>query len=152
MITGEIRRCGHRVGFSIIDVATGEEGVLAHLHQPKGPRVGPYRVNLEDLESIGLRAIERSLRARKLTVIDEIAPMEITSGRFIPLVERALDSGTALLVSTHAHLQHPIVHRARRELALVRVRLGNRDALADTLLALLAGKPVEVADADPTVP
>ncbi len=36
MLTKEIRKCGHRVGFSVIDVDTKEEGVLAHLHQQQG--------------------------------------------------------------------------------------------------------------------
>ena len=31
MITKEIRKVGRRVGFAVIDVATGEEGVLAHI-------------------------------------------------------------------------------------------------------------------------
>ncbi|UCF09611.1 MAG: NTPase [Candidatus Bipolaricaulota bacterium] len=137
MVTKEIRTCGHRVGFSVVDVGTGEEGVLAHIHHQGGPRMGRYCVNVRDLETIGLRAIERSLERGCLTVIDEVAPMEITSPGFVPLIERALESGVPLLVSTHAHLQHAIVHRVRRELTLVRVRMGNRDRLVEEVSALL---------------
>ncbi|HDL85850.1 MAG TPA: NTPase, partial [Candidatus Acetothermia bacterium] len=53
MITAEIRKCDHRVGFSVIDLATGKEGILAHIHQQSGPKMGRYRVNLHDLEQIG---------------------------------------------------------------------------------------------------
>jgi nucleoside-triphosphatase len=140
MITREIRRCGYRIGFAVIDIATGVEGVLAHLHQPRGPKVGRYRVNLDDLESIGIGAIERSLDAGTLTVIDELAPMEITSPRFVPIVQRALDEEGPLLISTHANLQHALVHRVRRELDLVRVRLGNRDELVAVVGRLLRGE------------
>ena len=134
MVTKEIRKCGHRVGFSVIDLATGAEGVLAHLHVRGGPKVGRYTVNLKDLEAIGVAAIERALAERELVVIDELAPMEIASPRFIPTVERALASGKPLIVSTHAHLDHPLVHRVRRELKLFRVKLSNRDALVDQIV------------------
>jgi nucleoside-triphosphatase len=137
MITKEIRTCGHRVGFSVIDLETGEEGILAHIHHPGGPKMGRYRVNLRDLEEIGLRAVDRALTAGHLLVIDEVAPMEMTSERFVPLIERALASRQPLLVSTHAHLQHDIAHRVRRELNLVRVRQGSRDALVETVSRLL---------------
>jgi nucleoside-triphosphatase len=146
MVTREIRRCGHRVGFAVIDVGSGEEGVLAHLHQPQGPKVGRYRVNLRDLESIGVAAIERSLKDCRFTIIDEIAPMEVACPRFVPLVEQALESDVGLLISTHAHLQHPIVHRVRQELDLVRIRWGNRDDLVEAVLGRLTGAEGE-ADA-----
>ncbi len=135
MVTKEIRKCGHRVGFSVIDVATGAEGVLAHLHVRGGPRLGRYTVNLRDLEEIGIAAIERAIDGKELVVIDELAPMEVSSPRFIPVVERALASEKALIISTHAHLDHPLVHRVRRELKLFRVKLSNRDALVDAVLA-----------------
>jgi len=135
MVTKEILRCGRRVGFAVIDLASGEQGVLAHIHRPSGPRIGSYRVNLDDLERIGMAAVERSLERGGLTVIDEVAPMEMQSARFISLLERALASDVSLLISTHARLQHPIVHRVRRELSLVRVRLGNRDELVDTVVS-----------------
>lgn len=131
MLTKEIRKCGRRVGFSVIDVATGEEGILAHLHQRKGPRVGRYTVDLESLERIGIAAIRRAMDEKDLVVIDEIAPMELTSSTFIPTVEAALSSDKALLISTHANADAPLAHRVRRELTLFRVKLANRDRLLD---------------------
>lgn len=134
MITKEIRKCGRRVGFSVIDIATGTEGILAHLHVRDGPRIGRYTVNLKDLEEIGITAIARAIAEKDLVVIDEIGPMEITSPRFIPTVERALASGKSLIISTHAHLDHPLVHRVRQELTLFRVKMSNRDALVDEIM------------------
>ena len=61
MTTQEIRKCGVRVGFSVTDLATGREGILAHLHQRTGPRIGRYRVNLRDLEQIGIEAIRHAI-------------------------------------------------------------------------------------------
>lgn len=133
MITKEIRKCGHRVGFSVIDVATGNEGILAHIHQTSGPKMGRYRVNLRDLEDIGITAIDSACKSDKLVVIDEIGPMEITCPAFIPAVERVIASNAAFIISTHAKLDHPLIHRLRQEFTLYRVKLGNRDQLVDRI-------------------
>ncbi|MEN6370152.1 MAG: nucleoside-triphosphatase [Thermotogota bacterium] len=137
MLTKEIRVCGHRVGFAIVDVATRREEVLAHIHQRVGPKVGAYTVNLKSLEEFGIPAILRAIEGNDLVVIDEVAPMEMSSPRFVPAVEAALASPKGLLISTHAHADCPIAHRVRQELHLVRVRLGNRDELVDSILAAL---------------
>jgi nucleoside-triphosphatase len=130
MLTRETRVCGRRVGFAIVDVATGTEGVLAHVHQRVGPKVGRYTVNIESLEQTGIAAILDAVRTKELVVIDEIAPMELLCPAFAQAVEAALASDRALLISTHANSDHPLAHRVRRELTLFRVKLSNRDRLA----------------------
>jgi len=139
MLTSEIRKCGHRVGFSVTDLATDRSGILAHIHQTVGHQIGRYRVCLADLETIGVAAIENAVADSRidLVVIDEIAPMELVSARFVPAVEQALASGKALLISTHAHTDHPLIHDIRRQLDLVRVKLSNRDTLTDTIVLKL---------------
>ncbi len=134
MLTKEIRKCGHRVGFSVIAIDTKEEGVLAHLHQTKGPRMGQYTVNLDDLEGVGISAIRRAVQEKELVVIDELAPMELSSPAFIPAVEQAMASGRDLIISTHAHLDHPLIHRIRRDFILYRVKMSNRDQLVGTIV------------------
>ncbi len=133
MLTREIRKCDHRVGFSVIDVATGTAGVLAHIHQQNGPKMGRYRVNLSDLEQIGIAAVDHALAAGSLIVIDEIGPMEITSLKFIPMVERVIESDAPFIISTHAKLDLPLIHRLRQEFTLYRVKLGNRDDLVEQI-------------------
>jgi len=141
MLTEEIRVCGHRVGFSVFDIATGREGTLAHLHLSSGPKVGRYRVDVRALKEIGIAAIERAIENYDLVVIDEIGPMELSSPAFIPAVEAALESGRSLIISTHAHADVPIAHRVRRELTLLRVKLGNRDRLVGKILHTFGVKP-----------
>ena len=141
MLTKETRVCGRRVGFAIVDVATGTEGVLAHVHQRVGPKVGRYTVNMESLEQIGIAAILDAIRTKELVVIDEIAPMELLCPAFAPAIEAALASDKALLISTHANSDHPLAHRVRRELTLFRVKLSNRDRLAAEVAEALQGAP-----------
>ena len=134
MVTREIRKCGHRVGFSVVDIAMGTEGILAHIHQTSGPKMGRYRVNLHDLEHIGIAAINCALAAGSLVVIDEIGPMEITCPAFIPAVERVIASDAAFIISTHGKLDLPLIHRLRQECILYRVKLGNRDQLVQRII------------------
>jgi len=137
MLTREIRVCGRRVGFAVVDVATGAEGVLAHVHRSRGPKVGRYTVDVDALERVGIAAVHAALRSKKLVVIDEIAPMELSSEAFVPAVEEALANDCALLVATHANADHPVAHRVRQELQLYRVKLGNRDRLVDEIVDAL---------------
>jgi len=136
-ITKELLTCGHRVGFRLIDIATGREGVLAHIHQHIGPKIGKYTVNLNTIHEIGIPAIRSAIRVKDLVIIDEFAPMEVTSPEFIPIVESALASDKSLMIATHATLDHPLVHRIRQELKLFRVKLSNRDRLVDEVSSFL---------------
>jgi len=139
MLTVETRVIGRRVGFAVRNIATKAEGVLAHVHQRTGPKVGRYTVDIPSLEETGIAAVLDAIQTKDLVVIDEVAPMELASDRFVPAVEAALASDRALLISTHANATHPIAHRVRRELQLFRVKLGNRDDLVDEVVGALLG-------------
>lgn len=141
-VVKELSVCGHRVGFALTDLATGRSGTLAHIHQPSGPRIGRYTVNLQTMEELGVPAVEDAIRSCDLVVIDELAPMEMTNERFVPAVESALASSKRLLISTHATYDHSLLHRVRQELYLVRVKVSNRDGLVDEVVrCLLARDP-----------
>jgi nucleoside-triphosphatase len=139
IIGKEVLVCGHRVGFSLIDIATGESGVLAHIHQRVGPKIGKYTVNLDTLHDIAIPAIRHAIESKDLVVIDEFAPMELVSPEFLPIVELALLSDKPLIIATHATLDHPLVHRIRQDLRLFRVKLSNRDRLVSEVAAFLTG-------------
>jgi len=135
-LTKEVRKCGHRVGFALVDVATGEERMFARVGTGES-KVGRYAVDPTIIERIGVPAVDHAIQEKRLVVIDEVAPMELRAAGFVAAVERALASDCALLISTHAHATHPIADRVRQELHLVRVKLGNRDELVGVVSALL---------------
>jgi nucleoside-triphosphatase len=66
-------------------------------------------------------------------VIDEIAPMELTSQRFIRAVEEALASDTDMLVVLHQRSGHPLAERIRAEFDLITVTKDNRGVIADEI-------------------
>ncbi len=113
MISKEIREKGKRVGFKIIDVKQKREGILAHINQKSGPRVSKYRVNLEDLETIGVKAIEDALLSDDVIIIDEIGKMELFSKKFINVVERVLSSNKVVLGTVHARSSHRLAKYIR---------------------------------------
>ncbi|MFH1609313.1 MAG: NTPase [Candidatus Bipolaricaulota bacterium] len=140
LVTQEIRKCGRRVGFSLRDLATGQEGVLAHIHLPAGPGFGRYRINLRDLDEIGAAAIERAVEQRDLVVVDEVGPMELHSPRFIAAVDHALAQARNLLVTVHRASNHPLAYRIRRGVDhYLRLTRDNRDETAAQVIGFFLG-------------
>src|SRR5260370_39888371 len=85
----EVREDGARTGFMITDLSSGREGWLAKKNLTAGPRVGSYVVVSDDLEKIGVAALERSMKgAADLVIVDKIGPMEITSHSFRNSISR----------------------------------------------------------------
>lgn len=104
----EIREGNRRTGFKIIDIATGNKGVLASING-RGPLVGKYHVNLDDLENIGISAIENALEIAEYIFIDEIAPMELKSRSFSNAVWQALESQKPVIAVIHKLSNHPFI-------------------------------------------
>jgi len=139
MVTLEIRKVGRRVGFSVRDILTGKEGVLAHLHLTQGPRMGRYRINLKDLDEVGAAAIERALEEADLVVVDEVGPMELHSPRFIRAVERALEADKHLLVTVHRRSNHHLAYLVRHRVdRYIRLTVSNRERMIQEVIDLFS--------------
>jgi nucleoside-triphosphatase len=142
----ERRVAGIRQGFELIDLLSHEVGTLADV-AGEGPRLGKYRVNLQDLEGIGVTAIETSLERADVTAIDEIGPMELYSEKFGKAIQRALKSPKPIIGTIHSNLRHPIVdeigQRADR-VEVLEVTYETRDRIPDEIagriLRLLGNK------------
>ncbi len=110
----EIIRDGIRYGFKIIDIKSGREGILASINEEKGPRVSKYRVNIPNLEEIGVKAIETALSDdSQVIVIDEIGKMELLSQKFARVVIKALDSRKPVLGIIAFRSFNPIIKRIK---------------------------------------
>ena len=135
--TQEIRRGGRRVGFSIRAVDSGQEGVLAHIELSGCPRVGPYGVNTEDMERVGVSALNRALRSADVIVMDEIGRMENYCPGFQAAVLEALDAPQDVL-GTLQMRSAPFLDRIRRreDIVIKLVTPENRDSMPMLLLGL----------------
>jgi nucleoside-triphosphatase len=141
--TAEIREAGRRVGFTVNDL-DGTSGTLAHVALKSPHRVGRYGVNRDDLERIGVRAIERAVERSRLVVMDEIGRMELCSEAFQDAVMRALDAPVPVFGTIQDRSNRFLdAVRARPDVEVVRLTPSSRDAVRTTvrqkLAALLAG-------------
>ncbi|MCD6177887.1 NTPase [bacterium] len=96
--TEEMREKGKRVGFKI-KTLDQKEGILAHIDLKTPYRVGKYKVNLKDLEEIGVVSIEKAIKQKKIVLIDEIGKMELFSDKFKKAIIEALNSENRVLAT-----------------------------------------------------
>lgn len=129
-VSGEIRERGIRKGFMIKDVGSGVKGILAHVDYRAGPRVGKYRVDLEDLNAIGVGAINRALGDCDLVIIDEIGPMELFSKEFVNVVKGAFSSDKHVIATIHFRTKERLLKRLRlKEIPIRVIEEENREAI-----------------------
>ncbi|MEM2440695.1 MAG: NTPase [Candidatus Bathyarchaeia archaeon] len=145
MVSREVRAGGTRIGFEILDLASGKRGWLAHVNQKIGPQVGKYRVNIADLDSVGVEAILKALRECDIIAVDEIGPMELFSEKFRKAVQEAIESGKLVLGVVHWKARDKLVDavKAHPDTEIFTVTFENRDKLhqkvVDKALRFLAG-------------
>lgn len=99
--TPDIRKNGKRKGFKLVDIKSGEEGVLAHVDVEEGPKVSRYTVDRDDLERMTEKSLENVSDDCGVVVIDEIGTMELFSDRFEKVVEELLRNDISVLAVLH---------------------------------------------------
>ncbi|MFW9915940.1 MAG: nucleoside-triphosphatase [Candidatus Thorarchaeota archaeon] len=143
IMTPEIREGGRRKGFQIVDLKSGEKGVLASVAGEKSQttqwRVGKYRVHQEVLKKIAIPAIQEAMENPRvdLLIIDEIGKMEVLDANFAALATEAIRNdkyGYSALATLGRGIARSI--RARLELEIIEkihVEVSNRDYIAKDL-------------------
>jgi len=117
IICPEIRKGYARIGFKIISLKSGKEGILAKkFAEWTGPRVGKYIVNLKDLDEIGTKTIKDAITDKNIDIIivDEIGIMELKSQNFQKAIIDALNSNKIVLGVIHQRSQHPLLRSIRK--------------------------------------
>jgi nucleoside-triphosphatase len=135
MYSREVREGQMRVGFEIVDVAAIKKGWLAHVNQKSGPQLGRYRVNLNDLETIGVGSIDYAVEKCDIVVIDEIGPMELFSEKFKKAVEKAIATKKLVIAVVHWKAQDNLVFETknREDAEIFVVTSENRDTLPEVI-------------------
>jgi nucleoside-triphosphatase len=141
MISREVRESGIRIGFEILDLNSSKRGWLAHVNQAIGPQVGKYRVNVTDLNNIGVEAIIYAVENCDVVAIDEVGPMELFSEKFRDAVRRALESPKLVMAVVHWKAQDRLINDAKNmeDTEIITVTSENREHLSE----ILARKAVE---------
>jgi nucleoside-triphosphatase len=110
--TEEIRSGGTRQGFRIVTL-DGQDAILSHVDSHSRYRVGKYGVDIQNLDNIGVAAINQAIEESDLIVIDEIGKMELFSPRFREAVLKAIDSSKKVL-GTIILSPHPFADDIKR--------------------------------------
>ena len=131
MVSRELRETGVRVGFEIVDLKTGRAGWLAHVNQPIGPPISKYRVNMNDLNMIGVAAILKAVEDLDVIVVDEIGPMELFSTQFKEAVRRGMESEKPMIGTIHLRARDPLIDniKTQEEAMILEVTPENRKNL-----------------------
>ena len=141
--TEEIREGERRVGFKI-QALDGRKGILAH-KEARGTyfvqyKKSDYRINLKDLEGIGVDSILKAIGSSTIIVIDEIGHMELFSDKFRDAVLKAFNSGKNVF-ATISKYGGPFEENLKMggDTRVIEVTRENRDALADEVFRMLRG-------------
>lgn len=107
IVTPEIRKQNKRYGFKIINIATGEEEIMASVDINSGKRVSKYQVDVDAIDRF-LKKLEDGLNEADIIFVDEIGKMELYSQRFKDTVERILDSNKTVIATIQLS-QNPFI-------------------------------------------
>jgi nucleoside-triphosphatase len=136
MISRGVREGGVRVGFEIMDFSTGQRGWLAHINQPMGPKISKYRINLTDLDAIGVSSILDAIGNADIIIVDEIGPMELFSSGFRDAVAQAVESDKPVLATIHFGLKNHLVSglKNREDAKIFEVTYENRETFHNLII------------------
>lgn len=91
-----------RAGFAVVTLS-GVRVPVAHISLSRGPKIGPYRVDVPALDAAILPEIERRTLSRSghrsLGIIDEVGRIQCMSDEFLDRVARLIKSPLPILIS-----------------------------------------------------
>jgi nucleoside-triphosphatase len=136
--TEEMLKDNKRIGFKI-KTLDGKEGILAKEGLKGRYRLGKYGVNLQDLEKVGIEAIEQAIKEKEIIVIDEIGKMELFSPKFKDAVLKALDSGRRVIGVIHRQNSGFLnAIKNRQDVLVLELNFDNRKEILDKISSILS--------------
>ena len=127
-----------RMGFSI-DTLDGKTGVLSHREIKSRFRVGPYGVNLEDLDQIAVPSMIPN-EPEEIVIIDEIGRMECFSPLFKKTLIKVLNSNNQVIGSIAKKGDNFIRNiKKRNDVLLISISESTRDSALGLLLERMRG-------------
>ena len=144
VLTAPIVKKKRRVGFHIINWMTKEKGVLAHIDFDSKIVVGRYKVDLEALDRVGVKAIEDAIEEAEIIIIDEVGKMEVESNSFVESVKKALEEDKPTILTLHKKSRNPLLQDIRRrdDVRILEVTPVNRNLLPYKIMNIMKGEIV----------
>jgi len=146
--TEEVLKDGARSGFRGVTL-DGRSFRLAQIGLASPYRVGPYGIDVEGLESVGVPSLTPG-PGIDLVVLDEVGKMESFSEAFQKAVERLLEGSTPVLGSVAVlGVGFPKRVRQDRRVEVLRMSRDSRAAVVGEVLRRLARAGIGRDDAPP---
>jgi len=112
-VTREVRVSGRRIGFDLVDLGGSGSMPLARKESRPAPRVGGYRVYVENMERFAVPIICRALQLGSILIVDEVGPMELLSSGFRTCVRKALSEAKKAVFTIHYQSRDPLIETVR---------------------------------------
>ena len=130
IISREVRERGRRIGFEMIDIASGARETLASIYG-EGARMGRYKVNLKGLAEFAANALVSAVTYYGVVVCDEVGPMELLSPGFRRAVDRIIGTNKPALLVIHKRMRDPLLRALRysEDAEMIEVTEENRERL-----------------------
>jgi nucleoside-triphosphatase len=134
IISREVRERGRRVGFEMIDIASGARETLASIYG-EGARMGRYKVNLKGLAEFAANALISAISDYDVVVCDEVGPMELLSPEFRRAVGKIIGTDKPALLVIHKRMKDPLLRALRynRDAEMIEVTEENREELDERI-------------------
>lgn len=135
-VTPEIRRGDNRIGFSVKDIYSEEEGLFASkkVKSRYSPQLGDYSIDLQEFERIALPALDFAVKNCEVIAIDEIGTMELFSKKFKEKLVEVLSSDRMVVATLH----RSYLDSFRKYGRIIEVTGENRDSLPEELANIIS--------------
>ncbi|MFO8109325.1 MAG: NTPase [Thermoplasmata archaeon] len=142
MLTDPIFEDNRQVGFQVMDWSTKEKGVFAHLFIDTSLEVNGYNVDLDTLEQVGVKAIERACVQEDVVLVDEAGKMMVKSDKFNKTVKNALNMDKPVILTFHKKSRNPLLQDVRRrdDIRILELTEVNKDLLPYKVVELIKGE------------
>ncbi len=142
MLTDPIFEDNRQVGFQVMDWQTKEKAVFAHLYINTSLNVDGYNVDLDAIEQVGVKAIERACIEEDVVLVDEASKMMVKSDEFNHTVKKALDMDKPVILTFHKKSRNPLLQDVRRrdDIRILELTEINKELLPYKVVELIKGE------------
>jgi len=103
-----------RVGYSCLNIQSGESGIIAHKEIDSRNRILGLGLDPDVIARIAVPAIQEAMDNYEVIVIDEIGKFSVESEEFVAIVRELMDVDKPTIMTLHKKSRHPLLQDIRR--------------------------------------